>query len=364
MPSGSALTKTGYDFSGWNTSTAGSGTNYTAGSSYTFTSSTTLYAKWSRNFTCASAGSTTTYAGKSWYTVSNDGEYCNLALNSVSSASDTYANATTKLTSEYFTSGGANYNSVLAEEKNAGLTSILGTYTQTSGLSSGIIWKSASTATTIGKTFKIYSLTSKSFYYDGKHLTTSKKSVPPSISLNSNAPSSTNKSNCDCDSVSNTDCVINNASYSSSTTSQHYSNTYTVFYTMGKSYNQSSSSFTIARDNHLPDRVGKYSTTAKVLKIVPCGGDYDGRTLYKITAKDSKKATHYNASNKNTSTIDITKDSTHTWNVSGTANETKDGTTITYNPVGTSDYCSKRTVYTLGTAKNPINYRLYIKIKI
>lgn len=41
-----SLTKTGFDFSGWNTATDGSGTNYATGSAITLTSNLTLYAKW------------------------------------------------------------------------------------------------------------------------------------------------------------------------------------------------------------------------------------------------------------------------------------------------------------------------------
>ncbi len=42
-----SLTKTGYTFSGWNTNSSGTGTNYTAGSgTFTITANTTLYAKW------------------------------------------------------------------------------------------------------------------------------------------------------------------------------------------------------------------------------------------------------------------------------------------------------------------------------
>jgi uncharacterized repeat protein (TIGR02543 family) len=47
LPDGNGLTKTGYTFGGWNTNASGTGTNYNAGSSYTPTSSVTLYAKWS-----------------------------------------------------------------------------------------------------------------------------------------------------------------------------------------------------------------------------------------------------------------------------------------------------------------------------
>jgi len=46
LPSGSDMTKYGYLFGGWNTDWEGSGTNYSAGSSFTPTASMTLYAKW------------------------------------------------------------------------------------------------------------------------------------------------------------------------------------------------------------------------------------------------------------------------------------------------------------------------------
>jgi uncharacterized repeat protein (TIGR02543 family) len=41
-----ALTRAGYHFGGWNTSSLGIGTNYQAGSSFTVTDNTTLYARW------------------------------------------------------------------------------------------------------------------------------------------------------------------------------------------------------------------------------------------------------------------------------------------------------------------------------
>ena len=47
LPGGDGLTRTGYIFGGWNTSAAGTGTNYSAGESFTPTDNTTLYARWS-----------------------------------------------------------------------------------------------------------------------------------------------------------------------------------------------------------------------------------------------------------------------------------------------------------------------------
>jgi uncharacterized repeat protein (TIGR02543 family) len=46
LPSGSGLTRAGFVFVGWNASAAGTGTAYSAGPSYTVTSTTTLYARW------------------------------------------------------------------------------------------------------------------------------------------------------------------------------------------------------------------------------------------------------------------------------------------------------------------------------
>ncbi|MCR5532620.1 MAG: InlB B-repeat-containing protein [Paludibacteraceae bacterium] len=53
-----SLAKTGYTFSGWNTNTSGTGTNYTAGSgTFSITSDITLYAKW------VAAGTSVTASG-------------------------------------------------------------------------------------------------------------------------------------------------------------------------------------------------------------------------------------------------------------------------------------------------------------
>jgi hypothetical protein len=46
VPDGSGLSRTGYMFSGWNTATDGGGTNYAAGSGFTFSADLTLYAHW------------------------------------------------------------------------------------------------------------------------------------------------------------------------------------------------------------------------------------------------------------------------------------------------------------------------------
>jgi uncharacterized repeat protein (TIGR02543 family) len=46
LPNGNGFSKTEYTFGGWNTNSSGTGTNYSADSSYTGTGDVTLYAKW------------------------------------------------------------------------------------------------------------------------------------------------------------------------------------------------------------------------------------------------------------------------------------------------------------------------------
>jgi len=61
LPNGNGLSKNGYVFGGWNTSTDGSGINYNASSSYIPNTSITLYAKWEYTVTFnANNGSGTT----------------------------------------------------------------------------------------------------------------------------------------------------------------------------------------------------------------------------------------------------------------------------------------------------------------
>jgi uncharacterized repeat protein (TIGR02543 family) len=46
LPTGSGFSRSGYIFGGWNTNASGTGTNYSAGASYTPAGNITLYAKW------------------------------------------------------------------------------------------------------------------------------------------------------------------------------------------------------------------------------------------------------------------------------------------------------------------------------
>jgi uncharacterized repeat protein (TIGR02543 family) len=71
---GSDMSKTGHSFGGWNTSSSGTGSNYTAGSYFPVNGNITLYAQWDRVYTVtystnggngATPGPETVYAGRS-----------------------------------------------------------------------------------------------------------------------------------------------------------------------------------------------------------------------------------------------------------------------------------------------------------
>jgi len=68
LATGAGLSRSGFTFGGWSTNTAGTGTNYNAGATFTPTGNTTLYARWVSNLTLTinrvpAAGGTVTGAG-------------------------------------------------------------------------------------------------------------------------------------------------------------------------------------------------------------------------------------------------------------------------------------------------------------
>ena len=93
----SALTispATGYVENGWSTTKDATSYGVAPGSTITLsTNNQTYYANAKRSFTCGTVGSTTSYKGKNWYTVSNNGTTCELLLNDTV-GSGTYSTAT------------------------------------------------------------------------------------------------------------------------------------------------------------------------------------------------------------------------------------------------------------------------------
>ena len=59
-----SLAKTGWTFAGWNTNATGTGTNRAAGSTFSITANTTLYAKWTCTVTWSVNGATNVYSAQ------------------------------------------------------------------------------------------------------------------------------------------------------------------------------------------------------------------------------------------------------------------------------------------------------------
>ena len=131
-----------------------------SGGSYCYSSSGCSTTPTTPSFSCGSVGSTKSYAGKTWTVISNSGGECKLALNEVSSSYGTYYQASSKLNSEYFSSG------TLLTDKNSGkITSIS---TDSSGASdiSGIYWKGSGTIYDSSTRYK-YSCQKTALFYGG-----------------------------------------------------------------------------------------------------------------------------------------------------------------------------------------------------
>ena len=74
LPGAGNLSRTGYTFGGWNTNNAGTGTNYSAGTSYRVNANVTLYARWTQT-----AQNQNPLAGTTW-TQSRDGRSYTLSF--------------------------------------------------------------------------------------------------------------------------------------------------------------------------------------------------------------------------------------------------------------------------------------------
>ena len=72
-------TRAGYNFNGWNTTAAGTGTNYAAGSSYTANANATLYAQWEIAHSNPTISNLLVQRCLQDGTLSDDGEYCKVS---------------------------------------------------------------------------------------------------------------------------------------------------------------------------------------------------------------------------------------------------------------------------------------------
>ena len=120
--SSNAPTRTGYTFAGWNTKSDGTGTNYSAGSSYTTNGALTLYAKWTVNT----------------YTVSYNGN--GSTGGSTSAQTKTYGTALT-LRSNGFTKTGYTFSKWNTKSDGTGTSYSAGaSYTANSAVTLYAIW--------------------------------------------------------------------------------------------------------------------------------------------------------------------------------------------------------------------------------
>ena len=159
-------TKVGYTFKGW-TGSNGSTPQTTVTISKGSTGNKSYTANWTRNFTCASKGGTTSYAGLSWVTKSKDSNYCELVLKAQSTSTGNYNEAPSKLTNEYI-----NKNSTLTSEKNAGLlVKVNGNYYidtnagETYGRTNGTYWVGSGRIYDSTARYK-YNTSSSTVYYN------------------------------------------------------------------------------------------------------------------------------------------------------------------------------------------------------
>jgi uncharacterized repeat protein (TIGR02543 family) len=128
LPPAGGLSRSGYAFSGWNTSTTGTGTHYNAGSSYTVSDNITLYARWSYDGSLniggtGPGGGTIFYSDASGFTMTDTGERCHYleytSLGSYTWASSGYTTTNIAGTSMPLGSGRRNTALILAVDANA-----------------------------------------------------------------------------------------------------------------------------------------------------------------------------------------------------------------------------------------------------
>lgn len=82
-------TRSGYTFSKWNTNSAGTGTSYTSGGSYTANAAATLYAVWTTNYTQPKISSMSVTRCNSAGTTDGNGTYCRVKFSWTTSKSVT-----------------------------------------------------------------------------------------------------------------------------------------------------------------------------------------------------------------------------------------------------------------------------------
>ena len=342
-----------------------------------YASAKTLTAKWKRNFACndsTTIGSNISYSGKNWTVVTKNEWSCQLVLNEQSSATGSYNDASSKLTSEYLSSGGISGNKTLYNEMQAGLLfTVNGSYyadtnggkTNINGLywyGSGNVWDStARTQYKISSTYKIYF---GSYQVSGSLLCSDGKCYDGSRIKTANAVSNSTV-NAGTRSVSNTSAnyTLNNGKSTPSVVTGSANNRFSRSYNIFSAEPKSTNSFVLRKDD-MGDVSDSYTNTNWRVRFYPCGGNsnYSSHLAWRYTAKSKSAVTFENVitgksySNGASRLLLMASRSTST-----TENKTK-GVLRTYNNYS-SAHCTTFNTYTLSNVNYPIHYRLHIDVK-
>ena len=374
-------TATGYDFLGYYdgnvimiNSTGEISSNFT---NTTYSSAKTLTAKWKRNFACndsTTIGSNISYSGKNWTVVTKNEWSCQLVLNEQSSATGSYNDASSKLTSEYLSSGGISGNKTLYNEMQAGLLfTVNGSYyadtnggkTNINGLywyGSGNVWDStARTQYKISSTYKIYSgsyqvsdsvLCVDGECYDGSRIKTANAVSNSTVNAGTRSVSNTSDN-----------YTLNNGKSTPSVVTGSANNRFSRSYNIFSAEPKSTNSFVLRKDD-MGDVSDSYTNTNWRVRFYPCGGssDYSNKLAWRYTAKSNTAVTFENVitgksySDGAKRLLLMASRSTST-----TENKTK-GVLRTYNNYS-SAHCKTFNTYTLSNVNYPIHYRLHIDVK-
>lgn len=325
----------------------------------------TIYAGWIRNFTCAAAGSNTTYAGKTWTTISNSGGVCELALNTVSTTSGSYSNATTNLTTEYFASG------TLKTEKDAGLITLIDSASGsgTANKPAGVYWV-ASGSVYDSTTRYSYTCTNTTTYSGYRPRSGSETEYPsPLTSCTAYSATTLGSNNIHSNAVANSTITYSNsvATASSSryastvvTTIKPEANSASVIKLTYTRYNYSSTNPTGAINRSLAEA---WQCGESTFGSVTLGHNAHVGSLYPNNSTSYYNyMVHFDGLSNASQYYAYTTIRYYHY----AALDTWDGETggLENMEFGTNSSCKSFTTYTLSSQSPAVYYRLHIKVKI
>ena len=280
------------------------------GDKITITSATTYYADCGeRIFTCAQKGQTTSYLGKSWYTMSNASGYCELALNELSGSTGSWNVATTKLTEEYVTKGSDNKDKLLTKEKEGGfLATVSGNSVIDSNVGTEVPKLTNAEKLYWYQSGKIYNSTDKDDYLRGAtKLLAGYEVSAKNASLTLISPTTIYSSCSNIKFKAGTQSFATNESSKELKIKCPPSGTFTG--SIYQSEISTNSNVTNANANNVGIRERYFTNQtpaedpqahqAKVFRFYPCGGQYHGTLSHTLTAKSS---TEYGYKNNHTGT--------------------------------------------------------------